>query len=158
LRAADEAYEGAMRGAGRLLAVRARSRGELRERLAAAGHARPVVERVLARVEALGLVDDRAFARQWVTERGRRGLSRAALVRELVAKGVDRDVAEAAADAGVDDDQRAADLAARRLARMGHLPLRTQAARLHGALLRRGFSEEVAEATVRSVLPPDGWD
>jgi regulatory protein len=113
---------------------------------------------VLARVAELGLVDDRAFARQWVEERSRR-LGPAVLVSELQAKGVDRDVAEeAVAAAGLDEEAQARDLAARLVAKVAGRPLREQRFRLQTMLSRRGISEEAAAAGVRAVLPPEGWD
>lgn len=114
---------------------------------------------VVTRLGELCLLDDEAFARQWIVERARRGLSAAALRDELRAKGIDREGVEAALQAaGLDDHAQAAATAARQVKRVAHLPLPTQAARLQGALLRRGFAADVAEEAVRAVLPPEGWD
>jgi regulatory protein len=154
----DPAYARAMAAAGRLLAARPRTEYELRSRLEAIAAPPRVVDRVLARVAELGLVDDRAFARQWVEERSRR-LGPAVLVSELQAKGVDRDVAEeAVAAAGLDEEAQARDLAARLVAKVAGRPLREQRFRLQTMLSRRGISEEAAAAGVRAVLPPEGWD
>jgi regulatory protein len=106
------------------------------------------------------LVDDDGFARQWVEERAiKKGRGRAALVAELVAKGIDRAAAEeAVSHADIDEVAQAAALAARFLPQVADRPLPRQAEALLGRLLRRGFSQEVAEEAVGSVLPPQGWD
>jgi regulatory protein len=152
-------YDRAMQRAGRLLAVRPRSEGELRRRLEAADFDRGVIERVIGRLTELSLVDDSAFSRQWVQERSRRGRSGALLSRELEAQGVARATAEAAvAETTRDEVARAAELARRHLRRVAELPLPKQAARLGAMLSRRGYDEEAIEQAVRSVLPPEGWD
>jgi regulatory protein len=61
--------------------------------LAKSGHALPLVEETLGRLQTLGYLDDAAFARAWVDSRDRahpRGTS--ALRRELVLRGVPDDV------------------------------------------------------------------
>lgn len=150
----------AMERAGRLLAIRSRSRVEMVERLADAGFDAEVVARTVDRLEELGLVDDAAFARTWIEERARtKRRSPSVLLEELGAKGVDPEIAAAAlAEAGPDEVVQATEVAARLLRRHTHEPLKEQAARLMTALLRRGFSEEASEEAVRSVLPPEGWD
>lgn len=156
----DAAYQSAMERAGRLLATTARSEGELRSRLSGAGYQAAVVERVVARLIELRLIDDLAFARNWIERRARsRGLSPAAAVAELEAKGVRRDTAEAAVvAAGLDEDAVALDWAVRLAGKVAHRPLAEQAGRLREMLLRRGFSAEAADGAARAVLPPEGWD
>ena len=154
----QDAYGKAMARAGRLLGSRPRATEELRDRLIRAGYDAPCVDRVVARLLELGLLDDEAFARQWVEERSsRRGA--AALIAELGARGVDRVVAERALEeAGADERSAAVALALTQLRRVASLPLRTQASRLTSALARRGYSPEVVRDAVRAVLPPEGWD
>ncbi len=151
--------ETALRAAGRLLATRARSRTELREALTRK-YGPEVVEDVVERLASLGLVDDVAFARSWVEERrGRAGLAPRRAVEELVARGVERHVAEkVVAEGGPDEHEQAAEVAGRLVTRVAGLPRAKQASRLLGMLARRGFEPEAAAAGVRAVLPPDGWD
>jgi regulatory protein len=158
--AADEAYEDAMERAGRLLAIRPRSEREVRDRLAAAGCDPGVAERVVGRLRELRLLDDLAFARQWIDERSRRkGVGPAVLTAELRRKGVDPELAGAAlAEAGLDETALATEQAVRLVGRVARRPLREQGARLHLMLLRRGFGAEAAESAVKAVLPPEGWD
>jgi regulatory protein len=149
----------ALQKAWRLLARRPYGRAELRSRLESSGFERPAVDSALGRLAELGLVDDAAFAESLIELRARRGLSGAAAVAELEARGVDREIAEGALTrAGLDDAARARELAAQWVRRVARLPLPRQASRLQAMLLRRGFAPEVTEEAVRSVLPPEGWD
>ena len=118
------------------------------------------MERALARLAELKLIDDEAFARQWVEERARRkGLGPRALVAELEAKGVSAEVAGAAVEAAAGGEElRAVEWAKRQLGRVADLPVGRQAQRIRAGLLRRGFELDTAEAATRAVLPPEGWD
>jgi regulatory protein len=149
-----------MTRAGHLLASRPRTEHEIRLRLGGAGYDDEVVERTVIRLIELRLLDDTAFAVQWVAERAvAKGRSGDALVAELASKGVDRATAEAAvAEAGIDEVAQATELAARFLSRVASKPLAKQAEALVSRLLRRGFPHEVARDAVRAVLPPAGWD
>lgn len=149
-----------MQRAGHFLASRPRTEHELRSRLQAAGYAQDIVERTIARLFELRLLDDHAFALQWVAERAiSKGRAGNALISELIGKGIDRDLAEkTVADAGIDEEIQARELAARFVSKVAHKPLEKQAEALLGRLLRRGFSHEVARDAVRAVLPPEGWD
>jgi regulatory protein len=158
--AAAEDLRACMERAGRLLAQRPRSERELSDRLGAAGFAPEIVERALCRLRELRLVDDADFARAWVDERaGTKRLGRDALISELRTKGVDIAVAEAAiAEAGLDEEARATELAASLMRRVARKPLERQASSLWQLLRRKGYSSEVAQAAVKAVLPPEGWD
>jgi regulatory protein len=149
-----------MQRAGHLLAARPRSEHEIRVRLSDAGFDDLVVERTAARLVQLKLLDDRAFAHQWVEERARsKGRAPEALVAELQTKGIARELAEEALEAvGIDEEAQACQVAARLVGRVGHKPLAEQGVALMQMLLRRGFSHEAAEAGARSALPPEGWD
>jgi regulatory protein len=152
--------DAALDAAARLLAQRPRTRTDLGSRLRGRGFDPEATEGALDRLEELGIVDDADFARRWIEERSRtRGLAGEALAAELVRKGVATEVARAALEAAAPDEAAGARAVARRhLARVARLPLRTQAARLQAAVLRRGYPLEVAEEAVREVLPPEGWD
>ena len=154
------AFHEAMQRAGHLLSTRPRTEHEMRARLGTAGFDDDVVARTIERLIDLKLVDDAAFALQWVEERARlKGRAPEALVAELAAKGIDREVAEAAlAAAGIDEEAQARAMAARLVARVAHKPLPEQGVALMTMLTSRGFSEEAAEAGARSALPPEGWD
>ena len=139
----------------RKLAAQARTRHELATALASRDVPEDVADVVLDRMEAVGLVDDEAFARDWVASRQqRRHLSRSALRRELQTKGVDRDqIDEAVAEVETDDEVEAAlALATKRFRSMQGLERDVQYRRLAGALARRGFSGAVASTVLSRVL------
>jgi regulatory protein len=156
----DDSYRDAMQRAGHLLASRPRTEHEIRVRLGTAGYEDDIVERTVTRLIELRLLDDEAFAHQWVAERAvSKGRSGEALVAELIHKGIDRGMAEeVVAEAGIDEVAQATELAGRFLSRVAGKPLAKQAEALLGRLLRRGFPHDVARDAVRAVLPPEGWD
>ena len=158
--AADADLKSAMERAGRLLAVRARSEHEIRVRLGDAGYRPATVDAVVLRLSELMLIDDAAFARQWVADRSARTLaSPRVLLEELAAKGIGPETARAAlAEAGPDEVTQATELAVRLFPRVARRPLVEQGPRLIQMIARRGFSFEAAEQGARSVLPPEGWD
>ena len=139
----------------RKLTAQSRTRAELERALRSKEVPEEAAAAVLDRMGEVGLVDDAAFARDWVASRQqRRHLSRTALRRELQTKGVDRDVIdEALADVGGADEHRAAlDLARRRAAPMAGLPREVAYRRLGGVLARRGFSASVTARVLSEVL------
>lgn len=78
----------------RFLEVRSRSEAEVRRRLIISGYRPDLVDGAIARLTAIGILDDEAFARAWVESRDRaRPRGERALARELALKGVDREVA-----------------------------------------------------------------
>lgn len=154
----EDPYRRGMERAGRLLARRPHSKREIEMKLAAGGFDREVVARVLERLESLKLLDDAAFAGQWVEERSGRKGSRA-LAAEMASKGVAREVRDRAlAEAELDEENVAKALAGRWMRRVNGRPLRDQASRIVRMLVGRGFSYEVAEEATKAVLPPEGWD
>jgi regulatory protein len=140
------------------LTGQARSRAELAAKLARKQVPAEVADRMLDRFEEVGLVDDAAFARDWVQSRhASRGLARRALSVELQRKGVDAEVvAEAVADLDADDETEAArELVRRKLRSVQRFDTATRVRRLTGMLARKGYppgiafrvvKEEVAEA------------
>jgi regulatory protein len=145
---------------GKLLARRAHSETELRAAMHGWGCCEEVADQAMSRLKELDLVDDLAFARQWVEERGcRKGLAVARVWGELMVKGVAPDIAQRAIEeAGLDDEGRAQEVAAGLLKKVARRPLGQQAVSLQQMLVRRGFELETAMAAVRKVLPPEGWD
>ncbi|WP_062974630.1 recombination regulator RecX [Nocardia flavorosea] len=138
----------------RLLAVRARSRAELAQRLSAKGFAAEVIERSLDRLAEVGLVDDAEFARQWVRQRHSfSGKGRQALAQELRRKGVAPEEATAALDdITVDDEhERATELVRRKLRTLpADLDREKAIRRLVGMLARRGYGHSVAYTVVKA--------
>ena len=132
-----------------------KTRQQLADLLARRGVPEEAAIAVLDRFDEVGLIDDAAFARAWVTSRqAGRGLGRRALQAELRAKGVDPQVAASAVALVGDDDERetARRLVDRRLRGMARLDRATAPRRLIGMLARKGYSCGVAAAVVREAL------
>ncbi|MEU2123448.1 recombination regulator RecX [Nocardia niwae] len=144
----------------RLLAVRARSRAELAQRLAAKGYTPEVSERALDRLGEVGLIDDAAFAEQWVHSRHTfSGKGKQALAQELRRKGVAQSDAAAALDAISTDDEeaRAAELVRRKLRSLPReLDRDKRIRRLVGMLARRGYDQSTAYRVVKAELAERG--
>jgi regulatory protein len=146
--------EKAMLAAMRLIDARPRSSAELRLRLRRKEYEPEVIERALARLAELGLVDDAAFSRYWVESRQSfRPRGQLALRDELRRKGVAReeiDAALAESDDGPEAEQeRAMALARGALRRYADAPDRHSfQRRLGGFLQRRGFTL----ATIRPII------
>jgi regulatory protein len=138
-----------------------KTRQQLADLLAQRGVPDDAAETVLDRFTEVGLIDDAAFARAWVTSRqAGRGLARRALSAELRAKGVEPDVAAEAVDEVDDEDERASArrLVERRAGAMRRLDRTTATRRLMGMLARKGYSGGMAAAVIREVLDSAGSD
>ena len=143
----------------RILAVRPRSRSELRQRLCRYGPPELVLQ-VVEDLQRRGLVDDLRFSVEWVrTRRAVRGLGSERLRCELLRKGVSRETVEQALREGAGDDEEAlaVALARDRLRRCAGLPRDVAFRRLAGYLARRGFSSAVVFRALRAVgIQPRG--
>lgn len=154
----------------RLLASRAHSRHELETRLAKKGFSPAVSAAVLDRLVTAKLVDDAAFAEQWVHSRHTySGKGKQALSRELRGKGVSDEHARTALDQIDADDERerAAELVRKKFRTLS-LPdpespdARSErdktVRRLVGMLARRGYSQGMAFAVVKTELDRHGME
>lgn len=142
-----------------LLAARPRTKEELRQALRRKGFDDELRETLLGKLDNAKLIDDAAFAEQWVRSRhAHQGLARSALVAELKRKGVDGEVATLAAGE-VDresEEQRARELVRKRLPSMTRLDEQTATRRLLGTLARKGYSQGLAYTVVREELKQAG--
>ena len=138
----------------RQLAVRPRTRAELAKALARRQISAEVIAEVLDRYDEVGIIDDAAFARAWVSSRHHgRGLARRALANELRQHGVDAEVASEALET-LDEDEEAATARA-----LVDRKLRTATGtpeaifrRLVGMLARKGYPAGVAIRAVKDAL------
>jgi len=137
------------------LARRARSEAELRRTLQRRQAPGSVIEAVIEGLRRAGLVDDAAFARQWVEERAlRQGYGPRRLTAELRQRGVSSEIIEAAlADLDADRERDLALEAGRARSRRLSGDLTQQRRRLVAFLQRRGFHWDAVEAAVNSLLP-----
>lgn len=138
----------------RQLAVRPRTRSELAQALRKQGIDDEVAAAVLDRYDEVGLIDDVAFAKAWVTSRHHgRGLASRALAQELRRRGVSKeDSDEALSELDSDTEaQTALDLATRRLRSMHGEP-DAIFRRLVGMLARKGYPPGIALRAVKEAL------
>jgi regulatory protein len=146
-RAADE--EGAFRAAMRALEHRAHGEHELGLKLERKGHTPAAVEAALRRLQALGLLDDAAFVRQYVLARAAKGRGPVRLRHDLASLGIAREMIQQAlaelGSSGEDPLERARALAERRLKSLTGLPRETRRRRLMAFLARRGYRAEARQ-------------
>jgi regulatory protein len=138
----------------RLLAVRQRTRRELRTRLIRAGFEREDVEAELDRLQEVSLIDDARFAAEFVEHAlDRRLEGRRSIAANLSARGLDRGVIEGALQAASGDDaDRLARLAEARADRLRGLPPDAAHRRLVSFLVRRGHDPAAARAAAAGAL------
>ncbi len=140
------------------LTGRARSRHELADKLRGKDVPDEIATRLLDRFEEVGLVDDAAFARAWVSGRQQgKGLAPRALAQELRRKGIDDETARTALAEVTEDDQDAAAraLVRRRLRSVRGLDQVTAIRRLTGMLARKGYGPGLAFRVVKDELGAD---
>ncbi len=156
-----EADSKAWNAALRLLEVRPRTEHEIRDRLRRKQYAPEQIDAAVARLRELELLDDTQFARMWVANRSAvnpRGAL--GLKRELLRKGVAREVAADVVGEAVDDETEAAACeqvargAAGRYAGVESWPDFQR--KLGGLLQRRGFSWNTAGPIVRRLWAERG--
>ncbi len=139
----------------RALAVAPRSRAQLEQRLAQRDCPADVAAAVLDRMTEVGLVDDEAFSQMLVRSlQAGRGLSKRALARELHAKGIEDDLAQAALAPISDalERERARELVDRKLRAMHGLGIEVQSRRLAGMLARKGYSPSLTYSVIREAI------
>jgi regulatory protein len=137
----------------------ARSKKQLADKLASKNVPAEISKKLLDRFEEVGLIDDSAFARQWIESRGAqgRGLAARALAQELRRKGIDDDVArDALAEIDTEEERiAAAELVRRKLRSMSRLEEQVKIRRLVGMLARKGYPPGLSFAVVREQLGAD---
>lgn len=139
----------AMSRAFNYLAYRARSAGEVRDRLNRYGYGSGTVEEVLVRLQELGYLDDREFARTAARERARKYGPRR-VYRDLLKGGVSEDLAQAAVEeefSGRSEAEEARSAALRRY-NTGQ-GSDAESRRVYGFLARRGYSSGVCAEIAR---------
>ena len=148
----------AMNRALSLLGYRVRAKGELRERLGRAGYSGETVAVVIARLEELGYLDDEEFARSLAREDARKKYGPRRILGDLRRAGVDEEVAREAVDeAFVERSEYLTALAiARRRYNKEEKGSDTQARRVYGFLMRRGYSADVCVEVARGYRQETG--
>jgi len=137
----------------RYLSFRNRSVKELKTFLLGKGYYPAVVSRILTRLEEVGLLDDRAFAKAWADVRVKsKGMGERLLERELRQKGIKKEAIREAVEGLGDEEERALSLALARVERLKGLDKETAKRRLAGFLQRKGYSGEVVYDVVRKAF------
>jgi len=141
----------------KLLAMRALSTQELRQRLAGRGYPPGEISAVVARLTAARYLDDADYARAWAHARAhRRSLAPARLARELRARGIAESEISDALDeayAGRSAREIAEAAATRKLKGLRGLAPAVARRRLAAHLTRLGFAVEIVLALCRSHFP-----
>jgi len=137
----------------RLLRYRPRSVSEACDRLKRRGFSAEEIGATIRRAEKAGLLDDRLFAKLWITDRLlHRPASRKAIAAELLEKGIAPEVFEPLLDEAYPparERKMAFQLAAERYARLAGLDPERRARRTANYLARRGFPRSLAISIVR---------
>lgn len=141
----------------RQLTVRQRTRAELAKAMAKRNVPQGAADEVLDRFTEVGLLNDAAFARDWVAAGDRRQRGGRALAVELANKGVADDlIVQALAERpGEAELEAARELARRRLPTLARLDRQARQRRLAGLLQRRGFGWGVIAQVTRELLAED---
>lgn len=141
----------------RLLAVRPRTRAELATALRRGGIADEVAAGVLERYAEVGMIDDAAFARAWVSSRHHgRGLARRALSSELRQRGVAPEtVGEALGELDSDTEAATARALVDRKLRTARGEPEVLVRRLVGMLARKGYPAGLAFRVVKEAMAAD---
>lgn len=143
------------------LTGRARTRSELAEKLRKRNVPQEIATRLLDRFEEVGLIDDAAFAQDWIAQRqSGRGLAKRALAIELKRKGLDDEVAQSALGEIDHDAEEAAarEQVRRKLRSMRGLEPDRATRRLVGMLARKGHPAGTAYRIVREELEAAGLE
>jgi regulatory protein len=134
------------------LNYRLRSTAEVRQNLNKHSVPEALIVATLERLQHSGLVNDEAFARAWVENRGEfRPRSKSALRLELRRKGLDDEVVQSVLAEGVDEESLALQAARKYVRRLTGLERNVFRFKLGGFLARRGFSYSIIAPVVSQV-------
>jgi len=137
-----------------LLKFRLRSERELKARLKQKGFSESLSQDTVNFLKDREFIDDRVFARGWVTSRLKRPFGLRRIKQELVQKGLDQEVIDnslAQAKEHYSESQIVTQLAQQRFSRLKSVELIKAKARVYAYLIRRGFSPEVVGEVVKEL-------
>lgn len=158
-----KARERVFQRAGKLLAAKARSVEELRERLLEGrGATGPIVDTVIERLREYGYLNDARYAQNYASLRvQQRPIGRQRLERDLRMKKIDKRTVDVALDQvfEVTPEEDLIDRAiAKRIRLRGRPQTRAEAKKLFDHLLRQGFAFELVADKVRAASKSDFED
>lgn len=140
------------------LGVSGRSEAEVRQRLSDREVAGEAIEAEIAGLRSVGLIDDRALARNLVDQlRTRKKLGDQAIRHSLSKRRISREIIdEVLADSPVDEESVLVDLATARARSLSHLEPEVALRRLTGFLQRRGYQGSRVFEVARAALSAEG--
>jgi len=139
----------------KLLSYRARSRKEMAEKLERKGFESGQIEDVIKLLETAGLINDRALAADLLRYSvERKSLGKKGIRLFLARRGIERELIDKvmSAHSPESEESSALEFAERRLKTLKNYPPEVVKRRLWGMLQRRGFSSEVVNKTINSLL------
>ena len=144
-----EITEEAFGTAVRYISYRPRTEQETRKKLLKRyGHS--TVEVAIAKCYENYLLNDQTFSEMWIASRtNSRPKSAYMIKRELISKGVSKQIAEEAVQS-VDDNENALNAADKKTRSISHLPKDQFIRKLMGHLLRKGFSRDIVKKTTNT--------
>lgn len=136
-----------------LLSYRPRSTQEIRERLLKKSFDELVVEAAIDKLQRLGFLDDRAFARFWIEDRNRfKPRGRRALSYELRNKGIADSTIQELLEELVDETDGAYEAAQKRVRQMRGKTQREFKQKIGAFLQRRGFNFEAVNGALTQLI------
>jgi len=137
-----------------LLKFRLRSESELRTRLKQKGFSAELAEATVNFLKDKEFIDDRVFAKGWVSSRLKRPLGLRKIRQELAQKGLAKEVIQEAlaqVNEHYSESRIVSQLAKQRFSKLKNVdPLKARA-RVYGYLIRRGFSPDVVGETIKEL-------
>jgi regulatory protein len=153
LLAVDE-IERAVTAALTFVSYRPRSEREVRDRLRLRDFSQPAIDQAVERMRGWKYLDDQAFARWWVENRGEhRPRGKRLLAGELRTKGVPSEVInEVIEEAEIDEFPAALEVARKRMGSLSNLDRQAQERRLGSYLARRGYGWDVVGPVLKTLF------
>ena len=147
-------YPEALNKAVALLAQRARSGGEIRQKLERAHYLEDTIDMVLYKLEKERLLDDEAFAREFSASCARRQMGKSRIRMELVRKGLPRELIDRIMEELPQEeaDDAAIRLAQKLLRRHNGEDTRKEMQKVLAAMARRGYSYEDSKEAIEAAL------
>ena len=135
----------------RFIQVRPRTCGETRERARRWGYGGDEAEQAVVYLESRGLIDDEAFARQFLEELIRKGYGERRIREKLFAKRLGREAIDAAMDEYPYEleAERALEAAGSAAGKMNRDDPRAFERKMYSLLLRKGFASSAARQACR---------
>ncbi|HLZ07554.1 MAG TPA: RecX family transcriptional regulator, partial [Chloroflexota bacterium] len=144
-----DALQDAVDRALHFLETRPRSEREVRTRLTQAGVSPELLDKVVERLNGLGLIDDAAFARYWIDNRERFSPRGTRMIKaELFQKGLKSEVIAEQIEGAIDEEAGARGIALRQAPRWAKLDRNLFRQKMWSLLSRKGFGYDVIQPVV----------